>query len=381
MMQRVGQARLQQGPCACCHQSLRVKSLCAIALFAVLTVLSFCERPIRQTYWLPCARIDCKSAATLANAPLRMLRDRRRQHDMEITSDFHEMNGKKAANLLNTYFDIPKIVHQVWLGEQEPPLAWINSWRYGLVSTCKRWRSSLVTARPFCRHDYVQHCVGWSHMLWTPANFTVLRYLDTKLLEPETILSGQADIVRGAVLLEHGGIYVDADSLWVNDQCLYDILELGSTTGFLTAIEPAGDEGMCSDRVANGVMAAVKHHPVVREYMQVQRFFTISKGIGVHPWERLGPLALTAAISVADNFDCTSLTRHWSQNATLPAGEVMLATVLHPQYFYPKSWHGISQQTASNISLIKHMIAQERPAGMMFQFGLTTNGLKTAGVN
>ena len=218
-------------------------------------------------------------------------------------------------------------------------------------------------------------------MLWTPSNFTTLQYLDLKLLEPESILSGKADIVRGAALFEFGGVYIDADTLWVNDHCLCDILELGSTTGFLAAIEPAGDEGMCQARVANGVMAAVKHHPVVREYMQVQRFFTISKGIGVHPWERLGPLALTAAISVADNFECTSPEVFKSWNKTLPASEVMLATVLHPQYFYPKSWHGITQQSANNTQLIRQTMVQEHPASMMFQFGLTTNDLKTAGVN
>ena len=218
--------------------------------------------------------------------------------------------------------------------------------------------------------------------MWTSDNFSTLSHLDISLLQPETILSGQADIVRGAVLFEHGGLYVDADTLWINDICMDDILYLASTTGFLTAIEPAGDDGECQQRVANGVMAAVKHHPVVKEYMQVQRFFTISKGLGVHPWERLGPLALSAAISVTDNYVCVSEDdyRVWDSEQKFPAADVMLATVLHPRYFYPKSWHGVTQRVANDTLLVKRMMAKERPDSMMFQFGLTTNFLETSGV-
>ena len=224
--------------------------------------------------------------------------------------------------------------------------------------------------------------MGWSHMLWTANNFSTLQHLDLALLDPETILSGKADIIRGAILYEHGGVYIDADTLWINEHCLDSVMELASTTGFLTAIEPAGDEGECQDRVANGVMGAVRHHPVIREYMQVQRFFTISKGVGVHPWERLGPLALSAAIAVCDNYLCSpdESASLWDNQVDPPAIDLMLATVIHPQYFYPKSWHGITQQKANDTAIIRETMAKERPDSMMYQFGLTTNFLDTSGV-
>ena len=227
-----------------------------------------------------------------------------------------------------------------------------------------------------CRYAYTTSCPGWTHRLWTSANFSRLVHLDMHLLEPEQVLSGKADIVRGPVLYEHGGVYIDADTLWVNQHCLDDVMTLASTTGFLTAIEPM--EGGCQSRVANGVMAAVRHHPMIREYMQVQHYFTISKGIGVHPWERLGPLALTAAISKADNHDCHGQVdlSLWHSHGKFPAVHVMLATILHPMYFYPKPWHGVTQAIANDSSAVR-VVAKEFSNAMMYQFGLTTNSLQT----
>ncbi|DBB14309.1 TPA: hypothetical protein ACH3X3_001244 [Trebouxia sp. C0006] len=334
----------------------------AVSILIVLMVVAnlLLKRPVSSSYWLPCATIDCKGATTLDNAPVDMLKRRRNSPSIVHVQDFHELNGLAIREIANVYFEIPQVIHQVWLGDKTPPYAWVDSWRF----------------------DYVQQCSGWSHMLWTPDNYSSLQHLDPIQLEPESILSGQADIVRGAILYQHGGVYIDADTLWINGHCLDGLLDLASTTGFLTAIEPAGDEGLCQDRVANGVMAAVRHHPVVREYMQVQRFFTISKGLGVHPWERLGPLALTAAVNVADNFNCLPERKltEWDQYNQYPAGDIMLATVLHPKYFYPKSWHGVTQQTANDTEIIKTMMAKDRPGGMMFQFGLTTNFLETSNV-
>ena len=86
--------------------------------------------PHGQSHWIPCAVIDCEVATTLFNAPLLMLNNRKHNPSVQSIEDYHTLNALNATDLGKIYFDIPKIVHQVWLGEQNPPLAWINSWRY-----------------------------------------------------------------------------------------------------------------------------------------------------------------------------------------------------------------------------------------------------------
>ena len=210
--------------------------------------------------------------------------------------------------------------------------------------------------------------------MWLESNLSGLLHLDENFLDGEPTLYGKADIVRGAILYQHGGLYIDADTLWVNGQCLDDILTVSSTTGFFAAIEPAGSEGACQGHVANGVMGAIKHHPVVLEYMHVQQVFQITKGPGTNAWERLGPLALSAALETANNFECETQRDSRSFHAT--NSSVSLVTILHPKYFYPISWHGVSQSLISNTSSLHGMLASQYPDAVMFQIGLSTNLLQ-----
>lgn len=231
-----------------------------------------------------------------------------------------------------------------------------------------------------CRRNYTQQCPGWDHQLWLEVNLSSLFYLDVDLLEDEDTLHGKTDIARGAILYEHGGVYIDADTLWVNNHCLNDVLELSSTTGFFAAIEPTDQVGGCQNHVANGVIGAVQHHPIIKEYMQVQQVFQTSKGASASAWERLGPLALSAALQSATNTNCTGQTYSWDDRPSSVVAQVALATILHPLYFYPEPWHGVTQETAKNFSSIYSTIAEKHPKAIMFQLGLTTNALNLDGL-
>ena len=186
-------------------------------------------------------------------------------------------------------------------------------------------------------------------------------------------------------MYQHGGLYIDADTLWVNQHCLDDVMHLSSTTGFFAAIEPQTDD-ICYRYVANGVMGAVKHHPVIWDYMQVQIEFQLSKGPAVHPFERLGPLALSEAILRANNSNCTMpdpaldpnkqprLTWNLQANLTgVSLANIKLATVLHPRYFYPTTWVGVTQDVVNDIESLYAKVALDYPDAIMYQLGLSTN--------
>ncbi|KAL0053879.1 hypothetical protein WJX82_000588 [Trebouxia sp. C0006] len=286
---------------------------------------------------------------------------------IEADYDAFEAGNRSNLSLEQVYFDIPKTIHQIWIGKQPPPQAWIDTWR----------------------QNYIQHCPGWSHQLWLEPDFSGLLYLNTALLAQEDMLCGKTDIIRGAVLYQHGGLYIDADTLWVNQHCLDDVMHLSSTTGFFAAIEPQSDS-VCYHYVANGVMGAVKHHPVIWDYMQVQMEFQSTKGPAVHPFERLGPLALSEAILRADNSNCSvpdpalDSKEHpriaWSNQVNLtgvPVAKIKLATVLHPRYFYPTTWVGVTQDVANDVVGIHAKVALEYPDAIMYQLGLSTNILLT----
>lgn len=99
-------------------------SLCLVLLTKFATGFS-ADGP----HWVPCASIDCKVATTLKNSPLQMLKTRQNAAGISQIRNYHALSSRIASDLRQIYFDVPKIVHQVWLGEKPPPLAWLNSWR------------------------------------------------------------------------------------------------------------------------------------------------------------------------------------------------------------------------------------------------------------
>lgn len=232
-------------------------------------------------------------------------------------------------------------------------------------------------------------------MLWTDENITGLEHLDHKAYSKEPTSFGKCDIVRGALLYQYGGVYIDADSLWVNGHCLNDIAELASVTGMLAALEPK------KNHLANGVMFSVKHHPVIKWYMYAQTI--LSHGVlgddQQHaPWQILGPGAITAAYHLANN----NVAKDWcrkpkgtkasqqtdvvladslvclSQEYYTSGGvlsDLALATVLGSKYFYPESWVGLADQK-TDVSHVEH-ISKNFPEALIFQFGLSTNGFSS----
>jgi mannosyltransferase OCH1-like enzyme len=128
---------------------------------------------------------------------------------------------------------IPKVFHQIWLGQQPFPY----------TDELKTWRN---------------HHPDWEHHLWGEADLPV----DLKLKEAANLLrqpAERADILRLELLHRHGGVYVDVDF-----ECLKAIDPLlEGVTCFLGLLD--------SGRVSNAVIGCAPGHPLLAKAMQEVR--------------------------------------------------------------------------------------------------------------
>lgn len=81
--------------------------------------------------------------------------------------------------------DIPRIIHQIWLGPRQPP---------------RRLMQSVQ-----------QVYQDWEYRLWTERNLPPMRRQEAFDRSPSW--NQKSDVLRYEVLWQHGGVYVDADSL------------------------------------------------------------------------------------------------------------------------------------------------------------------------
>jgi len=81
---------------------------------------------------------------------------------------------------------IPRLVHQIWIGNHEPPLALMNEWKERAFST-----------------------PGWEYVLWSENS---RKWEFQHLINEISEVPGKTDIMRYEILRAFGGIYVDADT-------------------------------------------------------------------------------------------------------------------------------------------------------------------------
>ncbi len=155
---------------------------------------------------------------------------------------------------------IPKIIHQVWLGEPNP----------SVVRATKTWE---------CAHP------SWEYRLWTsydsfsPAMREVLDAISQT--EQPGKFAGMADVMRLFVLWRFGGVAIDADS-----ECLCPMDDR-----FLTPYEWAcwENEQHCPGVIANGTMGAEPGSLLVSRMIQRLPL----RDPAAPPWQSYGPHYLT----------------------------------------------------------------------------------------
>lgn len=204
---------------------------------------------------------------------------------------------RSAINYIDKV-DIPKVFHQIWVGNKPEPRKWTNTWR--TIS-------------------------GWKHILWTDKELDQLDMINRDKYEwykKQRIYHGMADIARLEILYRYGGIYVDADTQRLKKWRDYRWHHIG-----LFAVR--GNTAPSNHyRITNGIIGATPKNDVIGEYI-----YRISQTDQLTPaWDTIGGTMLTQLI--LDNIDNPNI------------------AILEPYWFYPKNSRGIISHNA------QHAIAQ-----------------------
>lgn len=114
---------------------------------------------------------------------------------------------------------IPKIIHQIWIGPKKRPDMWIDTFRI----------------------DYINKNPKYQYILWNEDNidplfndFPIYRII----YDIEQTYNGKSDILRYLILYIHGGIYIDADSVWINEKSFDTLLEQVNESNIFAAKSP-----------------------------------------------------------------------------------------------------------------------------------------------
>ena len=227
--------------------------------------------------------------------------------------------------------EIPKIIHQIWLGSKPKPVPWIK------------------TVKDFCR------AYGYKYMLWSDSCVDSLGIDEIPGLRGvyagQKELAGKADIIRLLALHRFGGLYIDADTVIMKPAKFHDFLETNRASVFF------GWEELSEKRikklnlgvkrlVANSVIGSALKHAFIRTLLEriVANATTEADGAA---WKQVGPLFVTRVYEAS---------KEWFPDVH----------VYPMKYFYPVHWGGITDPNT-------HLKVKIPAESMLFQYGYSTN--------
>lgn len=209
---------------------------------------------------------------------------------------------------------IPKKIHQIWIGPYAPPWKWINSFR----------------------EEFMKHFPDWEYKLWRECDIDKLELVNRDLYDAEPDFSGKTDILRHELLYQFGGIYIDADSEWLNKKSFDQLILNTNSLGLFAGKE---DEVM----LAVGVIGSSVKNPIIYLVMRLlQLTFKITRIEKKYPpWIATGPRFFSESVKC---FTITKFPKH---------------------FFYPVSW------LDNNCSID----TSQFPDSYMMQYGYSSNAL------
>lgn len=154
-------------------------------------------------------------------------------------------------------------------------------------------------------------------------------------------------------MYEYGGIYIDADSVWINNKNFDELLIKVNKTGVFVSTHVE------NDIICGGVMGSTKENILMK-----QLIVGIIKHIIQYKKDKKVDIELYKR--KRKNYGVSRLIGSLYLNDCLKMKNV---TIFPSEYFYTISWHGIND-------INKHNTISISSNSFTFQYGYTTNNLQ-----
>lgn len=139
---------------------------------------------------------------------------------------------------------IPKVIHQIWIGPNPVPEYWTNTWS----------------------QYYLEKNPEYQYKLWDNDNYLkeLNKYPILKIFyEQLEFYCLKADLLRLIILYEYGGIFIDADSVWINNKSLDTLIIESGTTNLFIGRTPNTDKNDSNYYLTNGVIGVSQGNPLI----------------------------------------------------------------------------------------------------------------------
>jgi len=194
---------------------------------------------------------------------------------------------------------IPKIIHQLWIGNKKPPTKFMDTWKE--------------------KHEPE----GFEYIRWTEEEIMKRGFVSqlTDRINSMEEINGKADIIRWELLYEYGGFFVDADAFCI-EPVTYLVDKYEAFAGFENEkVRSAGwapsadyDDVLARTHplIATGTMAFPPKHELPRLAIEWIKNNEISvRKTGRRAWRTVGPGLLTRLYWQQKWKDITILPSHY----------------------------------------------------------------------
>jgi GR25 family glycosyltransferase involved in LPS biosynthesis len=205
---------------------------------------------------------------------------------------------------------IPKLLHLIWIGSKNIPTE-INSWTI----------------------DFQNSNPDWKVIIWRDKDIDKLNLKNRKQYNEIIEICGKADIARYEILYRYGGMYIDADTIWLKNP-LNPLL-------FKDTINLSWEN---DNIIMNGWFSCIKNHP----FLKIMIDEIPNRDLSLKAFMCVGPYLVTDVYNSLKNFSNNGI------------NFVPITMVL-----CPNSWHGIGKD--------KYIECKLHSKALAFHWGESTN--------